>query len=106
MLGKQYIGTRIYNELLHINKRGRFYFYYFFLLWSPFWLYHCLNFLFFTVLIEPSPFLFYINDDGFAVAGGGGAIRVKKVQPSKSGKMKSAEFISSSGLKIGDRLGE
>ncbi len=47
-----------------------------------------------------------INDDGFAVAGCGGAISVKKVQPSKSGKMKSAEFISNSGLKIGDRLGE
>lgn len=46
-----------------------------------------------------------INDEGFVVAANGGAICVKKVQPSGSGKIKSSEFIATSGLKVGDRLG-
>lgn len=46
-----------------------------------------------------------INDEGFTIAGNGGAILVKRVQPVSGGKVKSSEFISASGLKIGDRLG-
>ncbi len=46
-----------------------------------------------------------VNDDGFAVAGNGGSIFIKRVQYASAGKVKSLEFISSSGLKVGDRLG-
>ena len=46
-----------------------------------------------------------INDEGFTVAGNGGAIFVKRVQTAGGGKMKSIEFVSASGLKVGDRLG-
>ncbi len=45
------------------------------------------------------------NDEGFAVAGNGGSIFVKKVQPAGGGKLKSSEFIAATGIKIGDRLG-
>lgn len=46
-----------------------------------------------------------INDEDFVVGGNGGAIRVKKVQPAGGGKLKSSEFITTSGLKVGDKLG-
>ncbi len=45
-----------------------------------------------------------INDEGFAVACKGGAIRVKRVQPYGSGKIKSSEFVKGYGLKIGDKI--
>ncbi len=46
-----------------------------------------------------------INDEGFIVAGSGGGILVKRVQPAGGGKVKSTEFVTASGLKVGDRLG-
>jgi len=46
-----------------------------------------------------------INDEGFIVAGSGGGILVKRVQPAGGGKVKSTEFVAASGLKVGDRLG-
>lgn len=46
-----------------------------------------------------------IDSDGFVVCCNGGAVRIKRVQPAKSGKMKSPEFISEFNLKIGDKLG-
>lgn len=45
-----------------------------------------------------------INDEGFTVAGYGGKILVKRVQPAGGGKLKASEFAASSGLKVGDRL--
>ncbi len=46
-----------------------------------------------------------INDEGFIVAGNGGGILVKRVQPAGGSKVKASEFIAASGLKVGDRLG-
>lgn len=46
-----------------------------------------------------------IEDDGFQVAGCGGSVFVKRVQPAGSGKVSAAEFCKSMGLKVGDRLG-
>jgi methionyl-tRNA formyltransferase len=46
-----------------------------------------------------------IADQGFLVAANGGCIFVKRVQPAGSGKMKAAEFMASSGIEVGDRLG-
>ena len=46
-----------------------------------------------------------INDEGFNVAGNGGGILVKRVQPAGGSKVKASEFIAASGLKVGDRLG-
>lgn len=45
-----------------------------------------------------------INDDVFTVAGNGGVIHVKRVQFAAGPKIKSSEFISNSGLKVGDIL--
>jgi len=47
-----------------------------------------------------------IADDGFLVAGNGGSIFVKRVQPQGSPKIKAAEFVATSGLKVGDKLGQ
>ncbi len=46
-----------------------------------------------------------IDSEGFVVYCNGGAIRIKRVQPAGSGKIKSSEFITNSGLKVGDKLG-
>lgn len=46
-----------------------------------------------------------ITEDGFLVAGVGGSIFVKRVQPQGGAKMKAAEFVASAGLKVGDKLG-
>jgi methionyl-tRNA formyltransferase len=47
-----------------------------------------------------------IGAEGFLVAGNGGAILVKRVQPRGGTKVKAAEFVAASGLKVGDRLGK
>jgi methionyl-tRNA formyltransferase len=46
-----------------------------------------------------------ISDEGFIVAGNGGGILIKRVQPAGGGKANASEFIAASGLKVGDRLG-
>ncbi len=46
-----------------------------------------------------------IADDGFLVAGNGGSIFVKRVQPQGSPKLKASEFVASAGLQVGDKLG-
>lgn len=46
-----------------------------------------------------------VTDQGFAVAAQGGAILVKRVQPEGSGKIAATEFVKSSGLQVGDKLG-
>ena len=46
-----------------------------------------------------------VANDGFLVAGVGGSIFVKRVQPQGSAKLKAAEFIAASGIKVGDKLG-
>jgi len=46
-----------------------------------------------------------IAADGFLVAASGGSIFVKRLQPAGAAKVAAAEFVSSSGLKVGDRLG-
>ena len=47
-----------------------------------------------------------ITDWGFLVAASGGAILVKRVQPTGSPKTAAADFIKQSDLAVGDRLGE
>jgi methionyl-tRNA formyltransferase len=47
-----------------------------------------------------------ITDAGFLVAASGGAILIKRVQPKGSPKIAAADFISQSGLAVGDHLGE
>jgi hypothetical protein len=39
------------------------------------------------------------------VAGNGGSIFVKRLQPKGQVKVKAPEYIASSGLKVGDKLG-
>ena len=46
-----------------------------------------------------------VAEDGFLVAGNGGSIFVKRLQPKGSPKVKAPEFIASAGVKVGDRLG-
>lgn len=46
-----------------------------------------------------------ISDDGILVAGNGGSIFVKRLQPQGGAKMKAQEFVSSSGLHVGDKFG-
>jgi methionyl-tRNA formyltransferase len=46
-----------------------------------------------------------ITDDGFTVAGKGGAIDVKRVRPEDGQKMSAAEYAAESGMKVGDVLG-
>lgn len=46
-----------------------------------------------------------ITGDGFVVAGNGGSIHVKRLQPAGSAKVKAPEFVASAGLQVGDRLG-
>ncbi|MEE9247398.1 MAG: methionyl-tRNA formyltransferase [Dehalococcoidia bacterium] len=46
-----------------------------------------------------------VEEDGFLVAVGGGAIKVKRVQSPESKKVMAPEYIEQSGLKAGDRLG-
>ena len=46
-----------------------------------------------------------IGADGFLVAASGGSIFVKRLQPAGAAKVAAAEFVSSTGLKVGDRLG-
>jgi len=46
-----------------------------------------------------------VAEGGFLVAGVGGSIFVKRVQPQGGAKLKSPEFIAASGLKVGDKLG-
>ncbi len=43
-----------------------------------------------------------IGPAGFLVAAGGGAILVKRAQPSGSGKLKASEFVQAVGLQVGD----
>jgi methionyl-tRNA formyltransferase len=47
-----------------------------------------------------------VTEQGFLVAAKQGAILVKRVQPEASPKIKAAEFISSAGLKAGEKLGQ
>jgi methionyl-tRNA formyltransferase len=46
-----------------------------------------------------------VTSEGFVVAGCGGSIFVKRVQPKGSGKLAAAEFAAAAGLKAGERLG-
>ena len=46
-----------------------------------------------------------VAEDGFLVAGVGGSIFVKRVQPQGGAKIKAAEFIAATGLKAGEKLG-
>ncbi|MBN1319231.1 MAG: methionyl-tRNA formyltransferase [Thermoleophilia bacterium] len=46
-----------------------------------------------------------IAADGFLVAASGGSILVKRLQPAGAVKVAATEFASSTGLKVGDRLG-
>jgi len=55
--------------------------------------------------LEPPGTITAVSDEGFMVAGNGGSIFVKRVQPAGSGKMAAAEFATSVGFKVGERLG-
>ena len=46
-----------------------------------------------------------INGEGFLVAGNGGSIFVKRVQPAGAAKMTVEEFAATTGLRVGDKLG-
>jgi methionyl-tRNA formyltransferase len=46
-----------------------------------------------------------IAGDGFLVAGSGGSIFVKRVQPDGAAKMNVEEYTATSGLRVGDKLG-
>ncbi|MEE9286300.1 MAG: methionyl-tRNA formyltransferase [Dehalococcoidia bacterium] len=46
-----------------------------------------------------------ITDDGFAVGVDGGRLVVHRVQPEGSAKLKASDFVQTSGLRVGDRLG-
>lgn len=46
-----------------------------------------------------------VSADSFAVSAGSGSITVKRVRPSGSGKITAGEFVASSGLSVGTRLG-
>jgi methionyl-tRNA formyltransferase len=46
-----------------------------------------------------------VTQDGLMVAANGGSIFVKRLQPGGSAKLKSADFVASTGLRVGDRLG-
>jgi methionyl-tRNA formyltransferase len=46
-----------------------------------------------------------IGDGGFLVAGSGGSILVKRLQPKGSPKVKAPEFVESAGVQVGDKLG-
>jgi methionyl-tRNA formyltransferase len=46
-----------------------------------------------------------VAEDGFLVAGNGGSIFVKRLQPKGSPKVKAPEFVASAGVKVGDKLG-
>lgn len=46
-----------------------------------------------------------VGGEGFLVAGNGGGIYVKRVQPAGARKTPAAEFAESAGLKAGDKLG-
>lgn len=46
-----------------------------------------------------------VSEGGFLVAGNGGSIFVKRLQPKGQAKVKAPEYIASSGLKVGDKLG-
>ena len=47
-----------------------------------------------------------IAEDGFVVgAGGGGSVKIKRVQPPESRKIPAPEYIEQSGLAVGDRFG-
>jgi methionyl-tRNA formyltransferase len=43
-------------------------------------------------------------ENGFLVAGNGGSIFVKRLQPKGSPKVKAPEFVASAGLKVGDKF--
>ncbi len=47
-----------------------------------------------------------LSDDAFRVALNGGSLTVQRVQPAGSAKVKASEFVPSSGLKVGERLGD
>ena len=47
-----------------------------------------------------------VSDDGIVVAADGGAIRIERVRPHDAGKVPAADYIASSGIKAGDRVGE
>jgi methionyl-tRNA formyltransferase len=46
-----------------------------------------------------------VAEEGFLVAGNGGSIFVKRLQPKGSPKVKAPEFVASAGVKVGDKLG-
>lgn len=46
-----------------------------------------------------------IAEDGFLVAGNGGGIFVKRLQPAGSPKVKAPEFVAAAGVQVGDMLG-
>lgn len=46
-----------------------------------------------------------ISESGFLVAGNGGSIFVKRVQPKGQAKVKAPEFVAAAGVQVGDKLG-
>ncbi len=46
-----------------------------------------------------------ISESGFLVAGNGGSIFVKRVQPKGQPKAKAPEFVAAAGVQVGDKLG-
>ena len=46
-----------------------------------------------------------INDNGIEIQSDGGRILVKKVKPKGGKKVSASEWVSSSGLSVGDSLG-
>ncbi|MCX8031382.1 MAG: methionyl-tRNA formyltransferase [Thermodesulfovibrionales bacterium] len=46
----------------------------------------------------------FIDDESFLINCNGGSIRVKRVQPAGSGKIKANEFVSQYGLSVGDKF--
>ncbi len=46
-----------------------------------------------------------IAEEGFLVAGNGGSIFVKRLQPKGSPKVKAPEFVASAGVQVGDTMG-
>ena len=46
-----------------------------------------------------------VSDEGFGIAGRGGSLLIRRVQPEGSGKIMASEWIDAVGLKPGDRFG-
>jgi hypothetical protein len=46
-----------------------------------------------------------VSDEGIVVAADGGGILIKRVRPHDAGKITAGEYIASSGIAAGARLG-